>query len=104
MLFSKADRTRKNKTYGDDRTPIPLYLIDFFSRFECENKNVMKVSTNLSDNTKVEAIIKKYSNFTRTYAIQYYESYKIDYNKMIKQKIDETILAIVSSFIKSMII
>lgn len=103
LLFSKADRTRKNKTYGDDRTPIPLYLIDFFSRFECENKNVMKISTNLSDNNKVEAIIKKYSNFTRAYAAQYYGNYKIDYNKMIKQKIDESILVNVSGLIKSMI-
>ena len=104
LLFSKADKTRKNKTYGDDRTPIPLYLIDFFSRFECENKNVIKISNNLSDNNKVESIIKKYSNFTRAYATQYNDNYKIDYNKMIKQKIDESILVSVSSLIKSLII
>lgn len=104
LLFSKADRTRKSKKFGDDRTPIPLYLIDFFSRFECENKNVLKISANLSDNNKVEAIIKTYSNFTRVYTTLYNKNYNIDYNKMIKQKIDESILANAHSLIKSVIL
>ena len=101
LLFLKADKTRKNKKFGDDRTPISLYLIDFFSRFDCDNKNISKISSILDNNISIENFVIKYSDMTRAYANQYYNINHIDYNKMIKQKIDESILINVNSILSS---
>ena len=93
LLYIRAEQDRKNKLYGDDRTPIPLYLVDFFARLECDSRNIVRLSENLKDNNSVTSIIKKYSNFTRGYAAEYLKNNGVDYNKMIKQKIDDTVLA-----------
>ena len=57
-MYARAEQTRKNKTYGDDRTPIPLYLIDFFSRLECGERQLSELSKILSSAEAIDSIIK----------------------------------------------
>ena len=46
----------------------------------------------LSDNAKVERIVKLYSAVTKAYTKEYYNKYSFDYNKMIKQPVDYAML------------
>lgn len=103
LLYARAEQDRKSQKYGDDRTPIPLYLIDFFARFECDSRNISKISSVLDNSQKIDDMIKKYSNFTRSYTKMYNQRNSVDYNKMIKQKIDENILVDVNSMISNII-
>lgn len=101
LLYSRAEQDKKNQVYGDDRTPIPLYLIDFFARYECDGRSISKLSMVLTDSTVINRFIEKYSRFTRSYAANYNQTNNVDYNKMIKQKIDENILTTVNSIVSS---
>ena len=104
LLYARAEQDRKSQKYGDDRTPIPLYLLDFFGRIECDR--VPSVLTEkLVDSDTVNTKVQNYAMFTKSYAQNYNTVKKVDYNKMIKQKIDEDILqnvksVLVGTFIK----
>lgn len=89
LLYLKAEKEKKKSK--DGRTPISYYLISLFAKNECDN-NPSRVSVELDDNSKIESIIKKYKIVSRKYAKEYYDKYKIDYNKMIKQKIDDELI------------
>ena len=89
MFFKRADLDRRNSE--DERTPIPYYLIGFLNKFLREQ--------NISYNTFFESdigIINSAYNFLSSLTSIYRELYEkdknIDYNKMIKQPIDNSIL------------
>lgn len=96
LLYARAEQDRKSQKYGDDRTPIPLYLLDFFSRIECD-RVPSALTEKLANNETVDKKVHSYAMFTRSYTQMYYNVKKVDYNKMIKQKIDDDILQNVKS-------
>ncbi len=85
LLYKRAEQEKaKNE---DARTPIPYYLIDFFAKFECENRDESKIKNELSNHDIINSIIELYSRVTKAYAKQYYKRFGVDYNKMIKQTV-----------------
>ncbi len=89
LLYLKAEKEKKKS--NDGRTPISYYLISLFAKNECDNFP-SKVNEELNDISKIESIIKKYKIVSRKYTKEYYNKYNIDYNKMIKQKIDNDLI------------
>ena len=86
MLYKRAEKTKKENT--DSRYPIPYYLVDGFAKYECSGRDKNFICSSLSDNEKIERIIKLYSAVTKAYTKEYYNKNQIDYNKMIKRPID----------------
>ena len=86
MLYSKAEQRKKKSK--DGRTPIPFYLIDCFSLYECNNRDRNTITEKLSSIDKINEIVNFYSDVIRIYAKRYFKKYEIDYNKMIKKPID----------------
>ena len=85
MLYKRAEQ---EKIVNDDaRTPIPYYLIDFFAKYECSNRNAENIAKELETSEKINNVIKLYSSVTKGYANHYLKKLDIDYNKMIKQSI-----------------
>lgn len=85
MLYKRAEQ-EKNRN-DDARTPIPYYLIDFFAKYECDNRNESNIKRELECSEKIEKIIKLYSLVTKAYTRKYYKNNNIDYNKMIKKNV-----------------
>lgn len=90
LLYCLAEN--KKKQSADGRTPISYYLIDCFSKYECNNRNVSLILEKLQNYEIIERLIKLYSSVTKAYSKDYYKKYEIDYNKMIKKPIDYLIL------------
>lgn len=90
LLYRRAEQTKKEK--NDSRTPIPYYLIDGFSKYECDNRKPEKITVELSSENKINKIINLYTAVTKAYTNSYFKKYDIDYNKMIKRNIDYDIL------------
>ena len=90
MLYKKAEQTKKET--DDARAPIPYYLIDFFARYECKNRDYKEIKNQLSDNQKIENIIDLYKKVSKAYAKRYNQEFDVDYNKMIKQTIKYNIV------------
>lgn len=86
LLYKRAEKTRKENS--DSRYPIPYYLIDGFAKYECGGRDETKICSALSDNDKIERIMKLYLAVTKAYTKEYYSKNEIDYNKMIKRNID----------------
>lgn len=87
LLYKRAEKTKKDSPQR--RFPVPYYLIDGFAKYECENRNKDKICDALSDNGKVEQIIKLYSAVTTLYQKDYEKKgLNRDYNHMIKNPID----------------
>lgn len=87
MLYKKAEETK-----GAGRAPIPYYLIDCFARYECKERTAKMILPELSTKSKINYIILLYQAVTDAYANDYKETYKVDYNKMIKQPVKYDIL------------
>lgn len=85
MLYKRADQEKVKN--DDSRVPIPYYLIDFFAKYECEDRNPSNISAQLDDIVKINHIIKCYTGVTKGYMNRYSNDYNIDYNKMIKQPV-----------------
>lgn len=83
LMYSLCEKTKKKSS--DNRTPIPLYVIDCIKRFECQS-DYSKLDLVLREE-EIQKLIKVYS-----IAISLYTNTKInegiDYNKMIKSEID----------------
>lgn len=87
-LYLLYRRAEQEKVKNDDaRTPIPYYLIDFFAKYECNNRNESNIKDELSNTNKIDGIIMLYSRVTKAYAKQYNSQFDVDYNKMIKQNV-----------------
>lgn len=82
MLYKKAEEVK-----GDGRAPIPYYLIDCFARYECKERTAKMILPELSTQDKIKYIITLYQAVTQAYANEYFQTYNIDYNKMIKQSV-----------------
>lgn len=87
MLYKKAEEVK-----GDGRVPIPYYLIDCFARYECKERTHKLILSELATQEKIKYIIKLYQAVTQAYATEYFKTYNIDYNKMIKQVVKYEIL------------
>lgn len=86
LLYKKADLCKSNSK--ENRFPIPYYLIDSFSKFECEERNPQNILKQLNDSEKIEKIIKLYTAVTKAYTKEISDNNIIDYNKMIKQSVN----------------
>lgn len=85
MLYKRADQEKVKN--DDSRFPIPYYLIDFFAKYECEDRNPSNISAQLDGIVKINHIIKCYTGVTKGYMNRYSNDYNVDYNKMIKQPV-----------------
>lgn len=85
MLYKKAEEVKSEK--ADSRAPIPYYLIDCFARYECKERSKSLILSELSTEEKIERIIRLYTGVTKAYTKEYFKTYGVDYNKMIKQPI-----------------
>lgn len=85
LLYLKSEKEKKESK--DGRSPIAYYLITLFAKNECNN-NPYYIREELNETSKISNIIKKYKIVSMKYCKDYFEKYGIDYNKMIKQKMD----------------
>ena len=85
LLYLRAEREKKRSK--DGKTPNPFYLIDCFSRYDC-NQNPDKIGSNLDDKEKINKIITLYKiSFKFYFAKWKKDNNNDDYNKMIKSPI-----------------
>lgn len=93
LLFTKADIDKKNS--DDNRTPIPYYVLGFlgkeFNKLDFVLKNE-KLKQLFSNKDSFQSIYKFYTNLTLCYTEDYAREHKEEYNKMIKQEIDNELL------------
>lgn len=86
LLYLRAEREKKRSK--DGKTPNPFYLIDCFSRYDC-NQNPDKIGSNLDDKEKINKIITLYKiSFKFYFAKWKKDNNNDDYNKMIKSPIN----------------
>ena len=90
LLYKRAEQTKKQN--DTSRMPIPYYLIDGFAKYECEGRNITKITEEVSTLEKVNRIINLYTAVTKAYTKEYSKKYDIDYNKMIKRSVEYDIL------------
>lgn len=90
LLYCLAETNKKQS--GDGRTPISYYLIDCFSKYNCNNRDVTEVPKVLQEYEYIQNLVQLYSRVTNAYSREYYQKYEIDYNKMIKKPIEYSIL------------
>ncbi len=90
LLYKRAEQEKKSNT--DNRSPIPYYLIDAFAKYECADRTVEKISSELSDCGKINRLMKLYTAVSKGYCSAYLKEYNIDYNKMIKRPVEYNIL------------
>lgn len=91
LLYRKADFCKG--TSEENRFPIPYYLIDAFSKYECNERKPSEIAKKLSTSIEIDRIIKLYSAVTKAYTKEFNESNIVDYNKMIKQPVNYQLLA-----------
>ena len=83
LMYSLCEQTKKKSP--DNRTPIPLYVIDCINRFECQG-DFSKLDIVLQE-AEIQKLVRIYS-----IAINLYTNSKqnenVEYNTMIKSEID----------------
>lgn len=89
MFFKRADIDRRNS--GDERTPIPYYLVGFLNKF-LQEQNINYNTFFELDTEIIDSAYNFLSSLTSIYRELYENDKNIDYNKMIKQPIDSSIL------------
>lgn len=90
LLYLRAEQEKKASSSG--KMPIPLYLINCFSHFECDN-NPEKISEYLKDSNAINNIIKLYSGTITGYYTQWKTNNPDkEYNTMIKSSLDMTLM------------
>lgn len=93
FLFTKAELEKKSSE--DKRTPIPYYVLGFLGRefrnldFTQKNEKIKRLFGN---QLAMNIVYDFYKNLTPAYAEEYVSVHKEEYNKMIKQEIDEALL------------
>ena len=86
LLFLRSEAEKKKDKFR--RYPTPYYLIDLFGLYECNNRDKELIRSELENKTKINRIIRIYTEVTKRYANSYRKKYKEEYNTMIKKKID----------------
>ena len=90
LLYLRAEQEKKKS--DDGKVPNPFYLLYCFARFECED-NPQKISGLLSNEEKIDQIIKKYTLVYKMYSKKWIKNNSgKEYNDMIKAKIDTELL------------
>lgn len=90
LLHQKAEADKKA---GDGRNPIPYYLISFFGDYFRGQDNIkIGLEKVFSDEKSLNTAYSWLKDITTKYFEKYKEVHKEDYNRMIKQKIDEKLL------------
>lgn len=85
MLYKKAEQTKKESK--EQRYPIPYYLIDFFAKYDCNERDKSLICEQLKSGDKISDLIERYKRVSIAYCMEYDEVFNIDYNKMIKRPI-----------------
>ena len=93
LLFLKAEKEKKMS--DDQRTPIPYYLLGFIGRDlkgldSNQTRKCLRYIFESKDN--LNAIYSFYKRVTKRYKINMKNDREIEYNKMIKTQIDNTLL------------
>ena len=93
LLFVKAEKEKKASE--DQRTPIPYYLLGFIGRDLKglngeQTRKCFRYIYEIKDN--LNAIYNFYKKVTKRYKINMKNDKDIEYNKMIKTQIDNTLL------------
>lgn len=93
MNMSSIIRYIQDKKKSDGRNPIPYYLISFLGDYfkNCKNTKV-ELDKIFFDEASIKASYEWLKDITTEYFKMYVDEHKEDYNRMIKQKIDETLL------------
>lgn len=98
LLFSKAELDKANSR--EKRFPIAYYVLGFLGKkfrdldFSQKNEKLKQLFANKDE---LHEIYDLYSKITATYTRGYLHEHKEDYNKMIKQAIDDELLARVTN-------
>ena len=93
LLFLKAEKEKKSS--DDKRTPIPYYLLSFLGRDlkGLDGEQTRKCFRYIFENKEnLNAIYSFYKRVTKRYKINMKNDKGIEYNKMIKTQIDNTLL------------
>lgn len=93
LLFSKAEFDKANSL--EKRFPVPYYVLGFLGKefrdleFSQKNEKLKQLFTNKA---KLQKVYDFYRGITEVYAREYSYKHHEDYNKMIKQTIDDELL------------
>jgi AIPR protein len=91
LLFKKAEKDRKNSE--DQRTPSPYYLLGFLSTFSKSKDKIDLLDRVLSlEQYEFNHIYNFCKKVTQKYVKNFEKEKNVDYNKMIKSKIDQLVL------------
>jgi|AKZA01.1.fsa_nt_gi AIPR protein. len=90
LLYYLSESIKKQSK--DGRTPISYYLIDCFAKYDCQDRNISLISSQLNSINKIKQIVILYSRVTKAYANEYYNKNNIDYNLMIKKPVQYHLL------------
>ena len=93
LLFLKAEKEKKSS--DDQRTPIPYYLLSFLGRDlkGLDGEQTRKCFRYIFESKEnLNAIYSFYKRVTKRYKINMKNDKGIEYNKMIKTQIDNTLL------------
>lgn len=93
FLYKKAELQKKQS--ADKKSPVPYYVVDFFSR-GCNTQDNLSIETLINKTftdhkvtNQVYTFIEKWVNAYKRY---YMKEHKCDFNTMIKREIDEDIM------------
>ena len=87
LLFMRSEK-EKNKNSEETPCPISFYLIDGFSKFECNERDSKQIEQQLSSTESVNELIKMYKFVTKNYTKKFTRDHSVEYIKMIKMEID----------------
>lgn len=90
LFYKRAEYDQKQSE--DRKSPIPYYLLGFLNKF-LNKQNVPYSQFFLSDVAKINTAYQCLSSLTQLYRMNYLEDKKIEYNNMIKNMIDDDVLA-----------
>ena len=104
LLYMRAEKAKKdNEKAGNSIRVVPFYLIDCFSRYDCEQRQAGKILDTLKDRDAINNIIAMYSTVTNLYTTNYIKTNSTDYTTMIKKPIDTQLMDDQLSTYKSII-
>lgn len=90
FLYKRAEKDKKDSK--DKKTPSPYYLINFIGYFLRENNvDIQTFFKNVSPND-LRFVYDKFKTLSNKYIDSYKSKYNIEYNVIIKQKIDIDIM------------
>ena len=102
LLYLRAEQEKKKSENG--KMPIPFYLIEFFSQYECK-KDANNISKVLSSKNEIDRIVKLYKSTISGYYSGWTSSNPgKDYNDMIKSKIDYVLVDNTRKMAESMMV